>query len=173
MANNKTISPKLFNAKADELAHKATYRSALRSRRCIIPADGYYEWKRVSKKGKTPYWVFLKGNPLFGFAGLWDEYDDEEGITHHTFRIVTVDSNELIDSTNDQMPAILEEGKEYLWLEDVTNFEDLLGLLKTFPQEKMEMHSVSPKVNNRELNSADLIKHVPPADQFGNYTLFN
>ena len=173
MANNRTISPKLFNARADQLATKASYRNALRSRRCIIPADGYYDWKRVSKKGKTPYWIFMKDKAPFSFAGLWDEYDDEDGVTHHTFRIVTVDSNHILDETADQMPAILTKGKESVWLDEGTSFEDLLSQLVTLPIDQMETHSVSPKVNNQSVDIPDLIKHIPPADQFGNYTLFN
>ena len=173
MANNKTISSKLFNAASKDLLSKASYRNALKLRRCIVPVDGYYEWKRISKKGRTPYWIHMPEHVVFSLAGLWDDYDDEEGEIHHTFRVITVPNNNIIDSSNPEMPAILLEEDEKKWLSDDMDVADLLKLLKPFQAGKMESHSVSPKVNDPLVNSKDLIKHVPPADQFGNYTLFN
>ncbi len=173
MANDKTISAKLYNASSAELINKASYRNALQSRRCIVPVDGYYEWKRISKKGRTPYWIHMAGQVIFSLAGLWDEYEDGEGETHHTFRIITVPNNNLIDTPNPEMPAILEEATEKDWLNTEASIEDLITLLKPFPADNMKSHSVSSKVNDPQVNSEDLIRHVPPADQFGNYSLFN
>ncbi len=173
MANNKAVSPKLFSAFSDDLVSKASYRNALQSRRCIVPVDGYYEWKRISKKGRTPYWVHMLGQEIFSLAGLWDEFEDEEGETNHTFRIVTVPNNNLIDPSIQEMPAILDKEVENEWLNNDASVEELMKLLKSFPTDKMESHSVSPKVNDARINSEDLIIHVPPADQFGNYSLFN
>lgn len=173
MANDKTISPKLFNASAEDLLNKVSYRNALKSRRCIVPVDGYYEWKRISKKGRTPYWIHMPEKTIFSFAGIWDEYDDEDGETHHTFRVITVANNHLLDSPNPDMPAILEEPLEKEWLNAESSLEDLVKLLKPFPTNGIESYSVSPRVNDTTVNSEDLIKHVPPADQFGNYSLFN
>jgi len=172
LANNRAISQKLYGAKQGELLTKTSYRNALQSRRCLIPADGYYIWKKISKKGRTPYWIHLPNQQLMSFAGIWDEYEDEEGTMHHTFRMIIVESNNIVESEED-MPAILDIENEKSWLNESTSSDELIGMLKTYPSGKMECHSVSPSVGNSEVDTPDLIKHVPPADQFGNYTLFS
>jgi len=173
MANNKRISIKLYNARSNELTGKASYRTALQSRRCIVPANGYYDWKRISKKGRTPYWIYLQNKVEFSFAGIWEEYEDDDTGAEHIFRIITVDSNGVLDSNTDQMPAILNTEDEATWLKNATQSEELISLLKSYPQGKMECHSVSPMVNNISADLPNLIEHLPPADQFGNYTLFS
>ena len=109
MANNRSISSKLISAKSEELTSKASYRNALNSRRCLVPADGYYDWKQVSKKGRTPYWVHFTEQSIFSIAGIWDEYEDEDGEIHHTFRIITVPTNHAVENGDDVMPAILQK----------------------------------------------------------------
>ncbi|MEQ9425328.1 MAG: SOS response-associated peptidase [Cyclobacteriaceae bacterium] len=172
MANNKAVSPKLFNAFELELSIKASYRNALKSRRCLIPVDGYYEWKRISKKGRTPYYIFIENHEPFCVAGIWDEYEDEEG-SAHIFRAITTKGNSLISAADIPMPAILAREDEKKWLDDDMEVPDLLKLVSTYPAGKMGQHSVSPRVNDVKVDHPDLIKHVPPADQFGNYALFS
>ena len=173
MANNKTISVKLYNARSDELTGKASYRIALESRRCLVPANGYYDWKRISKKGRIPYWIYPENHDEFSFAGIWEEYDDDDGSTEHVFRIITVLTNGILDSNSDQMPAMLDREDENFWLDNNTPKDELMNFLKSYPFGKMECHSVSPRLNNTSVNQPSLIEHLPPADQFGNYTLFN
>ncbi|MDA0193896.1 MAG: SOS response-associated peptidase [Bacteroidetes bacterium] len=173
MANDKTISAKLYNARSDELTGKASYRIALESRRCLVPANGYYDWKRIGKKGRIPYWIYPETRDEFSFAGIWEEYDDDDGRTEHVFRIITVPTNGIVDSNSDQMPAILNSEDEIFWLNSNTQKNELMSFLKSYPLGKMRSHSVSTRLNNTSVNEPSLIEHLPPTDQFGNYTLFS
>lgn len=172
-AKNKSISSKLINARAETLSEKASFKNALKHRRCLIPADGFYEWKKSSKKSKIPYRIFLKSKKLFAFAGLWEEYEDEEQKIVHTFSIITTAANSTILTIHDRMPVILEQDSEQDWLSSSISIEDHIDLLNTYDEEKMEFHSISPLVNSVTNDNPQLIVSTPPADQFGNLTLFD
>jgi putative SOS response-associated peptidase YedK len=172
-AANKSISTRLINAPIAELSTRATYRNALTSRRCIVPSDGFYMWKRISKKGQVPYRFFAQDNALFSFAGLWDEFEDTSGTLVHTFTIITTPANSLVEGYADHMPVILDAEKEKIWLSQQSSQEDLLQVLAPWPANKMGAFAVSPRVNDTANDVPSLIKPAPPADQFGNYTLFD
>ena len=168
-----SISQKLFNARAETIDQKATFKSALNQRRCLVIADGFYEWKVVGKKTKIPYRIKLKNDNLFAFAGLWEEFEDNSGEVMHTFTIVTTTANQTVSQIHDRMPVILQKSNEKRWLDDSLTVDEHLELLKPVDSDFITMHTVSPLVNNVRNDSPELIKFVPPADQFGNYTLFN
>ena len=172
-SKNKAISPKLINAPSETLNQKASYKSAMKSRRCIVPADGFYAWKRISKKGKVPHRIIINDHALFSFAGLWEEFEDDNDKTVHTFTIVTTPANPLMEVFDSRMPAILTKADEKAWLEEKANPEDLLTLLQPFPEGKMGHFSVSPRVNDVENEGESLIHPSAPIDQFGNYSLFD
>lgn len=172
-AKEKSISAKLFNARSETLNEKRTFKNALKTSRCLIPADGFYEWKALGKKTKIPYRITLKDEELFSFAGLWEEYEDDNGEMAHTFTIITTEANALVQPIHDRMPAILLPEHEQNWLNDTLSTDDLLQLLNPYDPEKMKTYSVSPRVNQVKNDSKDLIVHVPPADQHGNLTLFD
>src|SRR5205814_3605401 len=94
-----------INARAEGIADKPAYRKPIRSQRCIIPADGFYEWQKTGD-GKLPYFIHLKDGDLFGFAGLYDIYKDKEGNELKTFTIITTDANELMAPIHNRMPVI-------------------------------------------------------------------
>lgn len=169
---DKVVSPKLINARAETLTEKATFKTAFQRRRCLVIADGFYEWKLVGKKTKVPYRFVIDQREPFAFAGLWDEYENDEGEMIHTFTIVTTDANEVVSPIHDRMPAILLPDQEAKWLSKNTSESELLSILKPYPAQLMAFYSVSPLVNSVQNDSEELIKNVPPADQFGNYTLF-
>lgn len=171
-SKNKSISQKLINARAETVEEKASFRTALQQRRCLIPADGFYEWKPVSKKGKVPYRITLLNEELFAFAGLWEEYEDDEGDAVHTFTIITTQANSTLESIHDRMPVILSREAEGLWLDPKTSAEDLRKVLQPYDRDATRFYTVSARVNGPALDEPSLINPAPSADQFGNYTLF-
>lgn len=172
-SKNKSISTKLINAMAETLNEKASFKNSLKSRRCIVPADGYYEWKRISKKGKVPYRIILNNNEPFSFAGLWEEFEDDNEKVVHTFTIITTEPNDMVKTIHDRMPVILDSKAEKVWLDNKSKEEDLMEVLKSFPSDKMGNYTVSPKVNDVEAEGQSLIQPSVPIDQFGNYSLFD
>ncbi len=172
-AKDKTISSKLINARSETISEKVSFKNALKQRRCLVIADGFYEWKRSSKKSKVPYRIILNTQDLFAFAGLWEEYEDEDQNPVHTFTIVTTTANSAMSKIHERMPVILEPNSERIWLSPSTSVEEYLSLLKPYDESKMENYSISPMVNSVGNDNPQLIIPAPPADQFGNLTLFD
>ncbi|UII20168.1 SOS response-associated peptidase [Fulvivirga ligni] len=172
-SKNKSIASKLIYTEMETVTEKASSKKALMERRCIIPADGFYGWKQVSKKGKIPYRFIFDKNQTVSFAGLWEEFEDEEENTVHTFKIITAPSNSNVSPVSTRMPVILTAKEEALWLNSETPEEELVTILKTYPADKMGNYTVSPKISDPAINEAALIEPMAPADQFGNYSLFD
>lgn len=172
-SKDKAISHKLINARAETVEDKASFRTALKQRRCLIPADGFFEWKPVSKKGKIPYRITLMNEVLFSFAGLWEEYEDDEGDTVQTFTIITTQANSTLENIHDRMPVILSREAESLWLDKTTSPEKLKEVLKPYDRDQTRFYTVSSRVNQASLDEPSVIAPAPAADQFGNYTLFS
>ena len=171
-SKNKPVSPKFINERAESVTEKISSRSSFQKRRCLVPADGYFEWKRIGKKTKTPYRFTLMDESIFSFAGIWQEYENEQGIINHTFLILTVPSNELVADVQDRMPVMLRPEGEKKWLDKYSSEAELLGLLKTYPANEMLAYPVSPLVNIIGNDSPSVLRKTSPMDQFGNYTLF-
>ena len=172
-AKNKSISSKLINARSETLAEKASFKNALKQRRCLVISDSFYEWKRSSKKSKVPYRILLDTKELFAFAGLWEAYEDENQHMVHTFTIITTTANSLISKIHDRMPVILDSESEQAWLSSEVSPEHHLSLLKPYPEQNMNHYTISPMVNNVNNDNPQLIIPTPPADQYGNLTLFD
>jgi putative SOS response-associated peptidase YedK len=172
-SNNRAISPKLINARAETLAERASFKGAFHNRRCLVPADGFYEWKQIGKKTKIPYRFILSNESPFAFAGIWDEFENLEGEQVQTFTLITTQANELVTPIHDRMPVILTPESEKIWLDKNSTPRQLLDVLKPYSEDEMANYTVSPKVNNAMNEGPELILHVPPADQFGNFTLFS
>lgn len=172
-AKDKSISSKLINARAETLTEKVSFKNALQQRRCLVLADGFYEWKRSSKKSRIPYRIRLKDASLFAFAGLWEAFEDEEQNCIHTFTIITTNANSMVSNIHDRMPVILDRQSEKTWLQQANSVEEHMSLLKSYDEHKMESYSVSSQVNSVENDNPKLILSAPPTDQFGNLTLFD
>jgi len=172
MAKNKSISPKLYNARAEDVLNKASFAYALRHRRCLIVADGYYDWKQTGKKSKVPYRVTLNNQEPFTMAGLWEEFEDTEGESIHTFTIITTAANSILTELNNRMPAMLSPEDERIWLDDDKSSQEHLEILKPYDDNLISKYTVSPLINRLDIDNSELIKNSPPADQFGNYALF-
>jgi len=166
-SNNKAMSPKFFNLPFDSVKNKPTYRKKLISNRCIIPMDGFYLWKQVSKKQQVPYYFTFPDKRVFSVAGLWEE--NEEGAP--SFIMIMRDANEQIREFQEDMPTIVTPASARKWLES-DNQEELISLLDIERIEEFTNHTVGPKIRELDRNDVSLIAPAPPADQHGNYTLF-
>jgi len=152
----------LINAKAETLKEKASFRTPFKKKRCLVLADGFYEWTHSEKKGaKQPYRFVLKNRQPFAFAGLWDERSNPDGEKLLTFTIITTSANELMELIHDRMPVILHEKDEGMWLDPQLNDTDKLStLLKPYPAKEMEAYKVSTFVNSPKNNSPKCIEPV-------------
>jgi putative SOS response-associated peptidase YedK len=151
----------LTNARAETLAEKPAFRGLLRSRRCLVPASGFYEWKNEGGR-KSPYYLMLPDEPLFSFAGLHDQWHNPEGVTVSTYTIITCPANPLVATLHDRMPVILPREAEERWLAPgPVTAEEAKKILIPYPSGLMEAVPVSDLVNNP---SADDERMIRPLD---------
>lgn len=142
------IGYKMINARAEGVHEKPSFKTPLRKKRCLVPADGFYEWSKADNKTKIPYYFRLKSDEPFAFAGLWDVWE-RDGQTLRSFTIITTEPNELMEPIHNRMPVILEEKDEARWLDpELTNPSEILPLLKPYPTDLMEYFRVSTIVNS-------------------------
>ena len=148
-AKDETIGNRMINARAETLAEKPSFKKPLERRRCLVLADGFYEWRKVAARAKIPVRIVLKSREPFAFAGLWDVWRDPEEHDIPTFAIITTAANELLEPIHDRMPVILRPEDEEKWLDPKpTDPVKLNPFLKPYPAEEMESYDVSPIVNS-------------------------
>lgn len=147
-----------FNARAEEVANKPAYREALKKRRCLVPADAFYEWQRLDAKTKKPFAIALKSGDPYALAGLWESWQPKEGAALETFTILTTDPNELMEKIHNRMPVILEPHDYDRWLDSSDPARPPVDLLRPFPAEKMRAWPVSGRVGNVRNNDAELLE---------------
>lgn len=161
-AKDKKIGYKMINARGETITEKASFKNAFKKRRCLIPADAFYEWKRMDNpKEKIPYRIFLKDQPIFSMAGIWEVWKAPAGEYIRSFSIITISPNRLMAEIHDRMPMILSKKDEKTWLES-NNQDELLGLIKPYPEEKMDAYRISNLVNSPRNNSKEITEPVEP-----------
>lgn len=169
---NKTKFP-LINARAEGIEKKPSFRGPFKYRRCIIPASGFYEWQKGAG-GKQPFFIRPVAEGYFGFAGIWDHWQGEDGQEIESCAIITTEANELVTEIHDRMPAILEQSDQEAWLgvsrlpDSGAGEGDLLAMLQPYPSEKMEACPVSSMVNNARNNREECVARV--GEQQGLFT---
>jgi putative SOS response-associated peptidase YedK len=156
-AKDEKIAYKLINARAETISEKPAFKGAFRNRRCLVPLDGFYEWEKKSNGLSLPFRFVLEHKELFAVAGIWESWNDPKGQELRTFSIITVKANKTVGKLHGRMPAILFPEEEKLWLDDDLKTDDLLSLLKPYPEELIYGYPVSTKVNSVKNNSPDLI----------------
>jgi putative SOS response-associated peptidase YedK len=158
-AKDEKIGSKMINARAETIAEKPSFRGLLKGRRCLIPADGFFEWlPSASGKSKMAVRVVLKDRQPFAFAGLWDSWKRSDGSELLTYTIITTESNELMRPFHHRMPVILSREDEDTWLRgDSAEAEVLAAILKQYPAELMEYYEVGSKVNSPRNDSPDCV----------------
>lgn len=153
-AKDESIASKLINARAETIAEKPSFRQALSKRRCLVLADGFYEWGTHEGK-KQPYYFYLREGQPFAVAGIFEQREADAGDTLSTFTIITTQANELLQPVHHRMPVILAPEDEATWLEPSSSLDSLLGLLDAHPAERMAAHEVSTLVNSVKHDSPD------------------
>lgn len=161
-AKDATIGNRLINARGETLAEKPAFRGAFRYRRCLILADGFYEWKSIpGSRTKAPHFITLKSRKPFGFAGLWAEWQAPDGSAIRSCTIITTTPNELTATIHNRMPVILSADDATQWLDSSPRSpESLTSLVKPYPAELMQAYQVSALVNSP---SNDRIECILPA----------
>lgn len=158
-AKDSDIGNRMINARAETITEKPSFREAFKSRRCIIPASGFYEWQKKATGTKQPFYFYLKEKDVFGFAGLWESWVDKTtGDELETCTIITTEANEALQPVHDRMPVILKPENYDQWLDTKEkNTNKLQELLKPYPADKIGSHTVGRNVNIPDSDSADLI----------------
>ncbi len=160
-AKEEAIGNKMINARADGVADKPSYRSALKRRRCLVPASGFYEWQKGAGKTKTPMYIQVKDQDVFAMAGLWEVWHNPQGDQIDTFTIITTDANDFMRSIHDRMPVILHKQDYEQWLDPgEVDASKLLPLLKPFDADQMTAYEVSRAVNTPSIDEPQLIEPV-------------
>ena len=147
-----------INARAETLEEKPSFSESFRLHRCLIPADGFFEWKRTGRE-KRPFYFQVDDEMPFAFAGIWDTWSNRaEAVT--SCAIITTAANELVGELHDRMPAILLHEFHDAWLDSKTDRAALTEMLKPFPSSMMNAHPVSSRVNSPDNDAPDLVTRV-------------
>jgi len=159
-AKDPSIGNKLINAKAETIDEKPSFKNSFRSKRCLVVADGFYEWKKEGP-AKRPHRITLKTKELFGFAGLWDTWRSPRGEIINSCSIITTAPNELMAGIHDRMPVILTREAEQAWLDrKVVDKSFLKSLLVPYPADLMMAYEVSSMVNSPKNNGPECLEPV-------------
>ena len=150
----------LINARAETLAEKPSFRGLLKGKRCLVPASGFYEWKKDGAR-KTPFYIRLRESPVFAFAGLYDVWHDPQGEGYATYTIITTEPNELMAPIHNRMPVILNREDETRWLSgEVLARDDLAEILTPYPPGEMDAYPILPLVNDPTIDDERLIQPI-------------
>ncbi|MCK4339580.1 MAG: SOS response-associated peptidase [Candidatus Cloacimonetes bacterium] len=164
-----SVGYKMINARAESISEKPSFKLPLKSKRCLIIADGFYEWRK-EQGNKIPMFFHLKSHKPFGFAGLYDNWTSIDGEKISTCTIITTDANELMKQIHYRMPVILPKEKESIWIDsNIHDIDILLPILKPYDSNLMEMYEVSRFVNSPKNNSKECIQ---PIQLFSNKPAF-
>jgi putative SOS response-associated peptidase YedK len=152
-AKDISIGTKMINARAETITEKPSFRTPLFSKRCLVPADGFYEWQQDA--GKQPFRIFVKTNPIFAMAGLWERWQSPDGGMIDSFSIITTEANSFMKPIHSRMPVILKKEDEKAWL-SAKSADAILELLKPYPSEEMDAYAVSKLVNSPRNNGPEV-----------------
>lgn len=172
-AKNKPTAEKIINTAVENLSEKTVLKKTLSKARCLIPADGFYAWKKVGKKTSIPYRFVMNDKSLFSIPGLWEEYEDNEGNELHTFTLFTIASKGLVAEVHERMPVLFDKNAETIWLQKTATEQELIAALNLPLTNELNYYPVSARINDSKIDVPSLITPTPPSDQFGNLTLFD
>jgi putative SOS response-associated peptidase YedK len=157
-AKDASIGARLINARSESAPEKPAFRTPFKNRRCLVPADGFYEWQRTGRL-KQPYFFHMADRRVFAFAGLWDRWMGPDDRTIESVTLLTAEANELVERAHDRMPVILAEQDYDLWLDTTVKKPELLKpLLRAYPAGEMHGYPVSSRVNKPDSTGPDLIE---------------
>ena len=158
-AKDPKIGNRMINARSETIAEKPSFRGSFKYKRCLILADGFYEWRKdPGTKSKTPIYIHMKNRSPFAFAGLWDNWNSKDGSEIRSCTIITTQPNELLEQIHNRMPVILPPSGYEAWLKEGENDPDLLhSLLNPYPSEEMAAFPVSKQVNSPQNDFPEVI----------------
>lgn len=161
-AKDPKIGNRLINARAETIAEKPSFRNAFRRRRCLILADGFYEWKKLSDTSrKTPFYIHLNNHQPFAFAGLWEIWQSSDGSEILSCTIITTRPNQVLKSIHNRMPVILNPDQQKIWLSPNADSHTLQDCLKPYPEKELAFYPVSSLVNSPANDSPQCIEPLP------------
>lgn len=170
-AKDKSFGARTINARGETVAEKPAFRAAFRQRRCLVPADGYYEWRTLPGGRKQPYLMRMADGDVFAFGGLWESWQGPEG-TLRSFCLITIEPNALAARIHDRMPVIIAPHDYTRWLDPTLKDTDVVrAMLQPYPAAQMVAHPVGPKVSNARNEGPELAEPRPDLDPpmlFGN-----
>ena len=160
-ADDPGIGYRMINARSETAQEKPSFRAAFKYRRCLILADGFFEW-RAGDKGasKTPYLFKLKNDDPFTFAGLYEHWQAPDGGELHTCTILTCEPNQLVSKVHNRMPVMLGEEARWRWLAPETDARDLMELMAPYPADEMKSYSVSKEANSPQNDRPEILTPV-------------
>lgn len=158
-AKDASIGNRMINARGETLAEKPSFRGSYKYKRCLILADGFYEWKKhPTSKTKIPHYIHMKNRQVFAFAGLWNEWNSPDGSQIRSCTIVTIEPNDMMAALHNRMPVILPPDAYAQWLDSAPRSpESLDPLIKPYPSEEMTAHPVSTLVNDPRNERAECV----------------
>ncbi|MDK1028809.1 MAG: SOS response-associated peptidase [Anaerolineae bacterium] len=158
-AKDPTIGNRLINARGETLAEKPSFRGGYKYKRCLVLADGFYEWKKTpGTKAKVPHFIHMKTRKPFAFAGLWSEWHSPDGSQIRSCTIVTTQPNPIMAAIHDRMPVIIDPDDYQRWIDPAAQSPDSLQpLIKPYPADEMTAHPVSTLVNNPKNDRAECV----------------
>lgn len=160
-AADPATASRLINARSETAADKPAFRAAMRHRRCLLPADGFYEWRRTAD-GRQPHHIHLIGHQPFAIAGLYEPSHDPDGNPPVTATVLTTAANPLVAALHDRMPVILPAQHHDHWLDPAADIAGLMPLLRPYPAGQMTHHPVSTRVNNPRHDDLRCMAPVAP-----------
>jgi putative SOS response-associated peptidase YedK len=168
-AKDAAIGNRLINARSESVAEKPAFRAPFRRQRCLVLADGFYEWRSVpGERIKLPYYIRLRSHQPFAFAGLWDTWRAPDGRDLLTCVILTTEPNDLMRAIHDRMPVMLPPAAYSVWLASTeVPVEALAPLFKPYPSKEMECYVVSRRVNNPAHDGPDCVATAETQSEFG------
>jgi len=160
-AEDPAVGNRLINARAETVARKPAFREPFQKRRCLVPADGFYEWRRMGR-ARDPYLLKMRDGRTFAFAGVWDRWESDAARLD-SCAILTTTANALVAKVHDRMPVVLDRANYDLWLDPEAREEDLQRILRPFPAEGMLAYPVSPRVNSAVVDDPECERPVAEA----------
>ncbi len=155
------IGSRMINARGETVAVKPSFRAAFKRRRCLIPTNGFYEWKKTGGKSKQPYHIGMQDGQLFAFAGLWEHWEGADGSAINSCTIITTEANQLLADLHDRMPVILDSEDYVRWLDPENEDKDeLQSLLVPHDPDVMSTYPISTIVNNPRNEVPDCIEAI-------------
>ncbi len=157
-AKDPAIGQRMINARAETVADKPSFRQALRRRRCLIPADGFFEWKKAADGGKQPWYISAADSHLLAFAGLWEAWQDPDGDLLRTCTIITATANDLMRDLHHRMPVLVAHSDYGTWLNPEASVAETDSLIAMQPHTRLQAWPVSHRVNNPVNDEPELIR---------------